>query len=61
MTDIERQAYASDPNRAPIPPHYLKSNQQTEPGSAFISSPGWAAGMEQQSIWDPRWSPPRNF
>jgi hypothetical protein len=48
-------------NQKPIPAHYLKSGQQTEPWSGFISSPGWAGGMEQQSIWDPRWSPPRNW
>ena len=41
----------NDPNRVPIPQHWLKSGP----------SLGWGAGMEQQSIWDPRWSPPRNW
>jgi hypothetical protein len=60
-TDQEHLARVNDPNRVPIPQHWLKSGQQSEPWSAWLASPGWAAGMEQQSIWDPRWSPPRNW
>ena len=50
-TDQEWLAPVNDPNRVPIPQHWLKSGP----------SLGWGAGMEQQSIWDPRWSPPRNW
>jgi hypothetical protein len=47
-------------NQKPIPSHYLKSGQQTEPWSGFISSPGWSAGMEQRSMRD-RWSVPYDY
>jgi hypothetical protein len=48
------------PKDAPIPASYLKDGQRREPWSGFIRDAGYFDGM-QQSIWDPRWSPPRNF
>ena len=48
------------PKDAPIPAHYLKSGQQTEPWSGFIRGAGYSDGVPR-SIWDSRWSPPRGW